>query len=145
MVVWYFIDIWVYLMAVGYFWYFIHVLVRKRRWNRQWHWTIKKIRKHIKNKNIPNNHKIYPAITKYTKWPLSIPNDEKIYQMAIKYIKGSQIYQHFPFQSPPKYTQILTFCVQTSGNPASRFPNQCDWNRSRGRWRRRRVSNGEAI
>jgi hypothetical protein len=29
-----------------------------------------------------------------------------IYQMAGKYSKWPKIYQHFPFQGPPKYTQI---------------------------------------
>jgi hypothetical protein len=40
---------------------------------------------------------------KYTKWPQNISNGHKIYQMAIK------IYQHLPFQEPPKFTQTGIF------------------------------------
>jgi hypothetical protein len=48
--------------------------------------------------------KIYQMVTKY------------VYKMAIKYAKwpknipsGHKIYQHFPFQGSPKYTQIWIF------------------------------------
>jgi hypothetical protein len=41
---------------------------------------------------IPIEHKI-------TKWPLNIPN-------------GHKIYQHFPFQGLPKFTQIFIFGLQ---------------------------------
>jgi hypothetical protein len=59
-------------------------------------------------KTIPNKHKLnqmdihYPKWTyictkwtyiTYTKWHENIPN-------------GHKIYQHFPFQGPPKFTQI---------------------------------------
>jgi hypothetical protein len=40
-------------------------------------------------KNIPNEHKLYQ-------------NSHKIYQMVIHYT-------HFPFQGPPKFTQIAIF------------------------------------
>jgi hypothetical protein len=55
-----------------------------------------------------------PSIPKYE----NIPKDHKLhqtaictlYQMAVKYTKiGRKIYQHFTFQGPQKYTQILIF------------------------------------
>jgi hypothetical protein len=50
--------------------------------------------------NIPNGHKIY-------KCPLNIPCCRKIY-----YIHGHTIFQHFPFQGPPKNTQIGIYGIQ---------------------------------
>jgi hypothetical protein len=47
-------------------------------------------------KDIPNNHKIYPIATKYTKWPLNIPN-------------GRKNCQPLRSQDPPKFTQIEIF------------------------------------
>jgi hypothetical protein len=44
---------------------------------------------------------------KYIKWPQNIPNDH-------------EIYQHFPFQLPPKYGQVGIFGMKMhipSGNP----------------------------
>jgi hypothetical protein len=56
-------------------------------------------------KNIRNEHKLY-QVGQYTKWALNIPH-------------GHKICQHFPFQDPPKYTQIVIFGMKktTSGNP----------------------------
>jgi hypothetical protein len=51
-------------------------------------------------KYVPNNHKIYQIITKYTKIPQNIPNGYYIL------INGHKIYQHFPFQGPQKSSQI---------------------------------------
>jgi hypothetical protein len=49
----------------------------------------------------------------------NIPNDYKLFQIAIKYTKWSKnikncrfIYQHFPFQGPPIYTQIGIFGIK---------------------------------
>jgi hypothetical protein len=42
------------------------------------------------------------------------PNGHKIHQMTVKYSQWSQKYQHFPFQSPPKYTQIYIFGMQNT-------------------------------
>jgi hypothetical protein len=47
-------------------------------------------------KNIPNDHKVYQVALKYEKWPQTTPN-------------GHEIYQHFPFKDPPKYTQFGIF------------------------------------
>jgi hypothetical protein len=47
-------------------------------------------------KHIPNNHKIYQMSTKYTKWP----------EIGLN---GPKIYQHFPMQNLPKFTQIGIF------------------------------------
>jgi hypothetical protein len=44
-------------------------------------------------KNIPNDQRLYQLAINYTKWPQNIPN-------------GHKIYEHFPFQGPPKFTQI---------------------------------------
>jgi hypothetical protein len=41
--------------------------------------------------------------TKYTEWRWNTPNDRKTDKMAVK------IYQHFPLQDPPKFTQIEIF------------------------------------
>jgi hypothetical protein len=49
--------------------------------------------------NIPKRHK-------YTKGPQTTPNGHTLFQVAINYTKWPKIYQHFPFQGPPKYTQI---------------------------------------
>jgi hypothetical protein len=50
--------------------------------------------------NIPKQEYVtYQITTKYTKRPINIPNCRKIFRMAM-------IYQHSPFQGPPKYTQI---------------------------------------
>jgi hypothetical protein len=46
--------------------------------------------------NIPKTGNIYPMTTNYTKRPSNIPN-------------GHKIYQHFPFQGPPKFTQTGIF------------------------------------
>jgi uncharacterized protein YpbB len=66
--------------------------------------------------NIPNDHKIYQMYKNYTKRPQNIPNVQKLYQTTIMYTKwllnipnGHKIYLHFPFQGPPKLTQIGTF------------------------------------
>jgi hypothetical protein len=50
----------------------------------------------------------------YTKWPQTIPNCHKLYQMAAyvmfqMVINDQKFCQHFPFQGPPKFTQIGTF------------------------------------
>jgi hypothetical protein len=47
-------------------------------------------------KTIPNDHKLYQTGINYTKWQQNIPNEHKIYQ-------------YFPFQGPPKFTQIRIF------------------------------------
>jgi hypothetical protein len=47
-------------------------------------------------KNLPHDHKLYQTVIDYTKWVYNIPN-------------GPKIYQHFPFQGTPKYTQIGIF------------------------------------
>jgi hypothetical protein len=49
-----------------------------------------------KGKSIPNNHRLYHTAIYYTKWSNIIPN-------------GRKIYQHFPFQGPPEYTQSGNF------------------------------------
>jgi hypothetical protein len=68
--------------------------------------------------NYTNGHKLYQMAIHYTKWPKIIPNVHKQYKMAINYTKWPQtisnclknipndqkIYQHFPFQGPPKCT-----------------------------------------
>jgi hypothetical protein len=36
----------------------------------------------------------------------NLPKQGKIYEMTIKLPNGQKIYHHFPFQGPPKYTQI---------------------------------------
>jgi hypothetical protein len=41
----------------------------------------------------------YVGIPNYTKWTENIPN-------------GHKIYQHFPFQRPPKYTQNWNFGIK---------------------------------
>jgi hypothetical protein len=46
--------------------------------------------------NIPNDHKIYQMAIKYFQWPQNRPNDHKIFQ-------------DFPWQDPPKFTQIGIF------------------------------------
>jgi hypothetical protein len=46
--------------------------------------------------NTSRQELIYQMTTKYTNWPQNIPNDH-------------DLYQHFPFQGPPKYTQIVIF------------------------------------
>jgi hypothetical protein len=48
----------------------------------------------------------YQMAKNYTEWPQNIPN-------------GHKLYQHFPFQDPPKYTQIGIFGFENipSGNP----------------------------
>jgi hypothetical protein len=47
--------------------------------------------------------------TSHTKRPYIIPNGRKIFQMVIKYL-----HQHFPFQGPPKFTQIWIFGSKTN-------------------------------
>jgi hypothetical protein len=47
-----------------------------------------------------NSNKMYQMAIRYTKWLSNIPNDHKIYQQ-------------FPFQGPPKYTQIWIFGLKT--------------------------------
>jgi hypothetical protein len=59
--------------------------------------------------NIPKLGKIYQITTKYTKWPYYICNGCKIDQMVIKYL-----YQDFPYQDPPKFTQIWIFGLKTN-------------------------------
>jgi hypothetical protein len=44
----------------------------------------------------PNGHKLYQMAIKCTKWPKHISN-------------GHILYQPFPFQGPPKFTQIGIF------------------------------------
>jgi hypothetical protein len=48
-------------------------------------------------KYIPNDHTLYQTAVKQT-------NGNKMFQMIIKYQ-----YQNFPFQGPPKFTQIGIF------------------------------------
>jgi hypothetical protein len=57
-------------------------------------------------KMIPNNHKMYQMITRYTKWLSDVLN-------------GNEIYQHFSFQGPPKHTKIGIFGYENkpSGSP----------------------------
>jgi hypothetical protein len=53
-----------------------------------------------------------PKWEKYTKLPQTIPNCHKLCQMAMKYSKLSynlKKTKHFPFQGPPKFTQIRIF------------------------------------
>jgi hypothetical protein len=52
-------------------------------------------------KNIPNDHKLYQNAIDCTKWPLNISNDCKMRK-------------HFPFQGPPKFTQIWIFGLNTN-------------------------------
>jgi hypothetical protein len=47
-----------------------------------------------------------PKRENYTKRPQTMPNGHEIYQMATK------IYQHFPFQKPPKITQNWDFALK---------------------------------
>jgi hypothetical protein len=47
--------------------------------------------------------KVYQMTTNYTKRLCIIPDGHKLYQTAVK------VYQHFPFQGPPKYTQLGIF------------------------------------
>jgi hypothetical protein len=47
-------------------------------------------------KNIPDDHKLYEIVTKYTRWPYTLPN-------------GHKIYQYLPLQDPPKFIQIGIF------------------------------------
>jgi hypothetical protein len=46
--------------------------------------------------------------TKYTKWPLNISNGRK------NTPNGHKVYQHFPLQDPPKFTQIGIFGLKTN-------------------------------
>jgi hypothetical protein len=48
-----------------------------------------------------------------------LPNGHKIYQMAENSPNSDKIYQHFPFQGPPKYTHIGIFGLKNipPGNP----------------------------
>jgi hypothetical protein len=58
--------------------------------------------KHIKNgKNIPNYRKLNQMAIHCSKFPKNIPN-------------GHKIYQHVPFQGPPKFTQIGIFGMKTN-------------------------------
>jgi hypothetical protein len=52
----------------------------------------------------PNGHTLYQMGINYTKRPYVIPNDHKL-----QIPNGRKIYQHFPFQGSPKYTQIGIF------------------------------------
>jgi hypothetical protein len=52
-------------------------------------------------KNIPNDHKIYHMDITYLQWPQNRPN-------------GHKIYQDFPLQGPPKFTQIGIFGSKTN-------------------------------
>jgi hypothetical protein len=52
-------------------------------------------------KNIPNDDQPYQTAINYTKWTENIPN-------------GHKIYQHFPFQGTPKFTQIGIFGLKTN-------------------------------
>jgi hypothetical protein len=65
--------------------------------------------------NIPKDHYTnYQKAIQYTKTGENIPKDHYInYQKAIQYTKwpkympnGHKIYPHFPFQGPPKFTQM---------------------------------------
>jgi hypothetical protein len=47
-------------------------------------------------KNVHNEHKLYQMIIKYPKCPLNVQD-------------GHKIYQHFPNQGTPKFTQIGIF------------------------------------
>jgi hypothetical protein len=51
--------------------------------------------------NIPNDQKLYHTAIHYAKWPKNIPNDHNILQ-------------HFPFQGPPKVTEIKIFGLKTN-------------------------------
>jgi hypothetical protein len=46
--------------------------------------------------------KIYQTTTSYT-------NGHTLYQMAVNIPNGHYIWQHFPFQGPPNFTQIVIF------------------------------------
>jgi hypothetical protein len=54
-----------------------------------------------------------------------IPNDHELNQTAIKYFQfpnrpnGHKIYQHFPLQDPPKFTQIGNFWFENKHHLAS--------------------------
>jgi hypothetical protein len=59
---------------------------------------------------------LYVVLVQHTKTGKNKQNDYKMYQMATRCTKGlsnitngHKIYQHFPFQGPPKYTQIEIF------------------------------------
>jgi hypothetical protein len=52
-------------------------------------------------KNIPNNHKINQIEMKYFQRPLNRPN-------------GDKIYQDFPYQDPPKFTQMGILGLETN-------------------------------
>jgi hypothetical protein len=54
--------------------------------------------------NIPKRGKIYQRTSNYTKWPYIASNGQKLLIQ-----NGRKKYQHFPFQGPPKYTQIRIF------------------------------------
>jgi hypothetical protein len=55
--------------------------------------------------NIPKRGKMYQITIKYIKWPQNISN-------------GHKIYQQFPLQDPPKFTQIGIFGLKRN-HPAS--------------------------
>jgi hypothetical protein len=67
--------------------------------------------------NVPKRGKIYQMTTKctkclyeiYTKWTSNITN-------------GHKIYQHFPFQSPPKYTQTRIFGLKIYAQVCNAVP-----------------------
>jgi hypothetical protein len=48
----------------------------------------------------------------HTKTGENIPNEHKIYQKALKIPYGHKIYRRFPFQGPPKCTQIVIFGIK---------------------------------
>jgi hypothetical protein len=48
---------------------------------------------------LTKTEKKYQMTTNYTKGPYNISSGHKIFEIAIYHL-----YQHFPFQSPPKYT-----------------------------------------
>jgi hypothetical protein len=50
-----------------------------------------------------------------------LPNDDKIHNIALKYYSMPEKYQHFPFQGPPKYTQIRSFGMKIN-NPGNLRP-----------------------
>jgi hypothetical protein len=59
-------------------------------------------------------------LLQHTKTGKTIPNYHKLYHMAINYIKlmsnrpnGQSIYQYFPFQNSPKFTQIGILGLKT--------------------------------
>jgi hypothetical protein len=62
---------------------------------------------------VNNNNIFHKTATKFTKCPLNISNGCKICRPI-----GHKIYQQFPLQDPPKFTQIGIFGLKTN-HPAT--------------------------